>query len=132
MYSFNWPPVDLKLFPVLIVNDPIFSSGLASFAFKQKFEQILKNENIEIDNEMHKIMPLTIINVSSFQDMEQSLQDGDENIFNIIRYFDSISNKRRIPTEGTTVVLKTIEHSINKRIKHKLIANRIKNLTWIK
>ena len=76
-------------------------------------------------------MPLTIINVSDFQDMEQSLRDGDENIFNVIRYFDSISSKKRIPTEGTTVVLKTIEHSINKRIKHKLIANRIKNLTWL-
>src|SRR5690606_23257854 len=110
----------VKLFPILIVNDPIFSSGLASFAFKQKFEQALIDENIEIENEMHKIMPLTIINVSHFQDMEQSLHDGDENIFNIIRYFHSISSKKRIPTEGTSVVLKTIEHAINKRIKHKL------------
>jgi hypothetical protein len=128
--SFNFKR-KVKLFPVLVVNDPIFSSGLASFAFKQKFEQVFISENIEIENEMHKIMPLTIINVSDFQDMEQSLRDGDENIFNVIRYFDSISSKKRIPTEGTTVVLKTIEHSINKRIKHKLIANRIKNLTWL-
>lgn len=128
--SFNFNR-KVKLFPVLVVNDPIFSSGLASFAFKQKFEQSLIDENIEIENEIHKIMPLTIINVSDFQDMEQSLHDGDENIFNIIRYYQSISSKKRVPAEGTTVVLKTIEHAINKRIKHKLIANRIKNLTWL-
>ncbi|PHN99644.1 hypothetical protein CSC82_32950 [Rhodobacteraceae bacterium 4F10] len=128
--SFNFKR-KVTLFPVLVVNDPIFSSGLASFAFKRKFEHSLIDENIEIENETHKIMPLTIINVSDFQDMEQSLHDGDENIFNIIRYFHSISSKKRIPTEGTTVVLKTIEHAINKRIKRKLIANRIKNLTWL-
>lgn len=128
--SFNFNR-KVTLFPVLVVNDPIFRSGYASFAFKQKFEQTLLDENIEIENEFHKILPLTIINVSDFQDMEQSLHDGDENIFNIIRYYHSISNKERIQTEGTTVVLKTIEHAINKRIKHKLIANRIKDLAWL-
>lgn len=121
----------VKLFPLLIVNDPIFSSGLASFAFKQRFEKSLKKENIKIESDKHKIMPLTIINVSNFQDMEQCLQDGDENLFNIVRHSHSISHKERVASEGSFVVLKNIDHSINKLIKSKLIADRIINLSWL-
>lgn len=121
----------VKLHPMLIVNDPIFSSGFASFAFKRKFTELLKSENIEIENEQQIIFPLTIINVSELQELEQSLQDADENIFNIIRYYNSITNVNRVPKEGSFIVLKTIEHAINKRIKSKLIANRIKKLTWL-
>ncbi len=121
----------VNLFPVLIVNDPIFSSGLASFAFKRKFETSLKNHDNKINTDEHFIMPLTIINVSDLQEMEQALQDGDENIFNIIRHSHSISDKKRVPEEGSSVVLKNIEHSINKLIKSKLIANRIEKLSWL-
>lgn len=121
----------VKLHPVLIVNDPIFSSGYASFAFKIKFIELLKTENIDIENEKHFISPLTIINVSELQELEQSLQDGDENIFNILRYYISITNVKRIPKEGNLIVLKTMEHALNKRVKSKLIANRIKKLTWL-
>ena len=121
----------VKLYPVLIVNDPIFSSGLASFAFKRKFEVLLKEQEISINTDFHIITPLTIFNVSNLQDVEQSLQDGDENIFNIIRHSHSISDKKRVPTEGTTVVLKNIEQSINKLVKSKLIADRISKFTWL-
>lgn len=121
----------VKIFPVLIVNDPIFSSGYTSFAFRKKFTEILKSKNVEIDNEFHIIFPLCIINVSDLQDMEQSLCDGDENIFNILRYFFSIININRVATEGNFILLKTIEHAINKRIKSKLIANRIRKLFWL-
>lgn len=121
----------VKIHPVLIVNDPIFSSGYTSFAFRLKFVELLTAENIEIENEEHIIFPLSILNVSDLQDLEQSLHDGDENIFNILRYFFSITHVRRTQTEGNFIVLKTIEHAINKRIKSKLIANRIQKLKWL-
>lgn len=121
----------VKIFPVLIVNDPIFSSGYTSFTFRKKFVEILNANNVEIENDFHVIFPLTLINISGLQDIEQSLSDGNENIFNILRYFFSITNVKRIGAEGTFIVLKTIEHAINKRIKSKLIANRIRKLHWL-
>jgi len=121
----------VKIFPLLIVNDPIFSSGYTSFAFRNKFIELLKKEKIDIDNDNHIIFPLSIINVSELQDIEQSLHDGDENFFNLLRYFFSIINVSRIPTEGSFIVLKTIEQVINKRIKSKLIADRIQKLKWL-
>lgn len=121
----------IKIFPVLIVNDPIFSSGYTSFVFRRKFIELLNSKNIQIENNYHIIFPLSIINVSDLQDMEQSLNDGDENMFNILRYFFSITDVKRIPIEGSFIVLKTIEHAINSRIKSKLIANRIRKLHWL-
>ena len=122
----------VKLYPLLIANDPIFSSGYASWAFRRKFTQLLGVANIDIENEQHIIMPLTIVNVSDLQELEQSLHDGEENIFNILRYFFSITDVKRIPQEGNFIVLKTIDHAINKRIKSKLIADRIKSLNWLR
>lgn len=54
-------------------------------------------------------MPLTIINVSEFQQMEQSLHDQEENIFNLICYSYSIVNPMRIASEDTFLVLSTFE-----------------------
>lgn len=122
----------VKLYPVLIVNDPIFSTGWTSYVFRQKFNTILKSENIDIKNEKHNIMPLSIINVTALQNMEQSLHDGDINIFNIIRYSHSISDRKRLTLENQTVLLKTIDDAIDKKIKSKQVAKRIKNLTWLK
>lgn len=120
------------IYPVLIVNDPIFSSGFACYAFKKKLKELLEKENVEDDNSSHTIKSLTIFNVTDLQDMEQSLQDGDENIFNIIRYYHSSVNEDRIPTEGSDVVLKRISHTVNKRIPSKLISNRIKRYkNWL-
>jgi hypothetical protein len=121
----------VKLYPVIIANDPIFSSGYALFAFRRKFESLLKNANILMEDSNHKIMPLAIINVSDLQDIEQSLKNGDENIFNILRHYYSISSEKRITAEDSSAVLKTVSHSINKLTKDNLIANRVYTLKWL-
>lgn len=43
-------------------------------AFRRKFIHLLRVANIDIENEQHIIMPLTIVNVSDLQELEQSLQ----------------------------------------------------------
>jgi hypothetical protein len=121
----------VKLHPAIIANDPIFSSGYALFAFRRKFESLLKQEAIPQDDINYKIMPLAIINVSDLQDVEQSLKNGSENIFNILRHYYSISNEGRITAEDSSAVLNTVSHSINALIKNNLIANRIITLKWL-
>lgn len=123
----------VKIFPVLIVNDPILSSGAISFAFRLKFMEYLRSNNFDIENSKHQIMPLAIINVSELQQMEQSLHDHEENIFNFIRYFYSIVNPMRIASEGNFIVLRTFEQVLGKHLKNKLIAKRVTNLKkWFK
>ncbi|MFL9832553.1 hypothetical protein [Chryseobacterium terrae] len=121
----------VELFPTLIVNDVIFSSGSASMAFKKKFEKMLEDEKIEMDNDVQKINPLTIINVSDLQNIQNSLKYKKQNIFNIFRHYHSISSLEAIARTGNTSLgLLTVEHSINKLIKDNLVAN--KKLDWLK
>lgn len=120
----------VHLYPTLIVNDFIFSSGYTSMAFKRKFESLLLSENIEIENELHKIHPLTIINVADLQNIKMSLQLRKQSIFNIFRHYHSCSGYEAIQRTGeTTRGLLTVEHSINKLIKSNLVAN--KKFDWI-
>jgi hypothetical protein len=123
----------IRIFPLLIVNDPILSSGTISFAFRLKFIEYLKDNNFDIENSDHQIMPLAIINVSELQQMEQSLHDREENIFNFLRYLYSITNPARMALEGNFVVLRTFEQVLAKHLKNKLIAQRVINLKkWFK
>lgn len=123
----------LKIFPLLIVNDPILSSGAISFMFRLKFEKILKSNDVEIANSQHIIMPFAIVHVSELQQMEQSLADRDENIFNLLRYYHSITNPTRVAREGNFIVLRTFEQVLGKHLKNKIIANRIRRMkNWIK
>lgn len=123
----------ITIFPVLIVNDPILSSGTVAFAFRLKFMEYLKDNNFEIENSIHRIMPLAIINITELQQMEQSLHDREENIFNFLRYLFSITNPARIAFEGNFIVLRTFEQVLGKHIKNKLIAQRVINLKkWFK
>lgn len=127
--SFNFEN-KVEIFPTLIVNDFIFSSGYTSMAFKRKFENLLDAENIDIENDLHKIHPLTIINVADLQNIKMSLKFRKENIFNIFRHYHSSSSFKAIArTQNTSLGFLTVEHSINKLIKKNLVSN--KNFEWI-
>ncbi|WP_322969524.1 hypothetical protein [Faecalibacter sp. LW9] len=120
----------VELFPTLLVNDHIFSSGYSSMAFKKKFEELLLNEGIEIENQNHKIYPLTIINVNELMTISKSLEYGLENIFNIFRhYHSSTSIDMIIKTQNTNLGLLTIKDTINKLIKKNLLIN--KDFDWL-
>lgn len=127
--SFNFEN-KVELYPTLIVNDFIFSSGYTSMAFKKKFEKLLEAENIAIEDDSHRIHPLTIINVADLQNIKLSLKFRKENIFNLFRHYHSSSSFKAIArTQNTSLGLLTVEHSINKLIKENLVSN--KNIDWI-
>ncbi|KNB61162.1 hypothetical protein [Chryseobacterium aquaticum] len=127
--SFNFDR-KVEIFPTLIVNDVIFSSGWSSMAFKRKFEQMLFAENIAVENDQHKINPLTIINVSDLQNIQNSLKYKKQNIFNIFRHYHSVTSLESIARNGNTGLgLLTVEHSINKLVKDNLVS--MKKLDWL-
>ncbi|WP_196889987.1 hypothetical protein [Aureivirga sp. CE67] len=113
----------IKLYPLLIVNDPIISSNYAINAFRNKFKELLKDNNIEINSEEHLIYPLAIINTSDLQKIEQSLKNRDENIFNLLRHYHSITNNSIKKNQD---ILMTFSNTSDRIIKNKLISKRIK------
>lgn len=120
----------VELFPTLVVNDHIFSSGYSSMAFKKKFEELLLNEGIEFETQNHKIYPLTIINIDELLTISKSLEYGLENIFNIFRhYHSSTSIEMIIKTQNKDIGLLTVKDTINKLIRKNLIVNR--NFDWL-
>ncbi len=123
----------LTIYPLIIVNDPILSSGAISFMFRLKFVKALNDNGVEISNNQHTIMPLAIVHVSELQQMEQSLANRKENMFNLLRYYHSITNPARIASEGDFIVLRTFEQVLGKHLKNKIIADRIRKIkNWIK
>ena len=123
----------LTIYPLIIVNDPILSSGAISFMFRLKFVKALNATGVEMSTNQHIIMPLAIIHVSELQQMEQSLADRKQNIFNLLRYYHSITNPARVASEGNFIVLRTFEQVLGKILKNNIIANRIRKMkNWIK
>lgn len=121
----------VEIFPTLIVNDHIFSSGYASMAFKMKFEELLNEESLSIETDFHKIYPLTIINVADLQNIKMSLKYGKQNIFNIFRHYHSTSGQKAIKrTENTTLALLTIGNSVQKLINKEMMSD--KSFKWLK
>ncbi|CAD0007128.1 hypothetical protein [Flavobacterium chungangense] len=121
----------VQLYPILIVNDPIFSSSLASFVFKRKFNELLEKEGINKKAKEHNIKDLCIMNVSHLQDMEQSLIDKKNNFFKILDTYLLMSNYNNKANFNRYNFLRTFDHVLHAKIKEGLIANRIKGLKWL-
>lgn len=120
----------VEIFPTLIVNDHIFSSGYTSMAFKMKCGELMNEENITIETDFHKIYPLTIINVADLQSIRISLKYGKQNIFNIFRHYHSTSGFKAIERSGNTSLgLLTVGKSIDKLLDRSLLSNR--NIDWL-
>ena len=101
--------------------------------FRLKFVKALNATGVEMSTNQHIIMPLAIIHVSELQQMEQSLADRKQNIFNLLRYYHSITNPARVASEGNFIVLRTFEQVLGKILKNNIIANRIRKMkNWIK
>ena len=120
------------LYPILIVNDPIFNSGYSFLAFRKKFVELLEEEKVETENNQVRIMPLSIINVSELQDMEQSLKDRDQTLFNILRMHFSLTDKKRLTEETQYNILMNFSNVVNKAIpSEKHISARVRTFDWI-
>lgn len=121
----------LKIYPVIILNDSIFNFSFFSYVFKQKFTQILQSKNIEIENAERKIYPVTLILISDLQDIEQSLHNGNENLFNLIRYYHSVTHESMAPVLGEECMFQSFSDIVNKRIKSRYIADYVRSFKWI-
>lgn len=121
----------IHLYPMILVNEPILSSGLFNFPLRQQFEKMLIEENITLKSQDHYIWPLVIINIEEFQELEQSINDDDVDFFKIL---DSLHSKTSI--QGKIVKdkyksLLTMHSLINEKIEFdKLFPLRLKDYKW--
>jgi hypothetical protein len=121
----------VHLYPLILVNEPILSSGLFNFPLRQQFEKMLIEENINLKSKDHIIWPLVIMNIEEFQELEQSIKDDDIDFFKIL---DSLHSKTSI--KGKIVkdkykTLLTIHSLINEKIESdKLFPLRLKDFKW--
>jgi hypothetical protein len=121
----------VHLYPIILVNEPILSSGLFNFPLRQQFEKMLIKEDINLKSKDHIIWPLVIMNIEEFQELEQSIKDDDVDFFEIL---DSLHSKTSI--QGKIVKdkyksLLTIHSLINEKIEFdKLFPLRLKDFKW--
>ncbi len=122
----------IHLYPVVIVNEPILSSGLFNFPLRIKFEQLLENANIKMKTKDHLIWPLLIINIEEFQELEESLKDGSADLFKILRNFH---DKTRINGQYLSKnynELLNLTDIINHKIEPiKFFPERLRNYKWV-
>lgn len=120
-----------QIYPIIVVNDPIISSSVVTFVLKRKFNGLLENNGIDKKEKRHNIKDLCIINVSHLQEMEQSLKDRKVNFFKLLDYYLLLSDTKNGANIKKHKYFRTFDHVLNAKIKHDLIADRIKNWTWL-
>ncbi len=118
----------IEIYPVIMVQEPIIGSEYASIAFKKAFIRLLEQHEVEKEDEIRFIHNLTIIHVSELEIIEQSICDGDESLFNLIRHHLSVSSHEMIRKINDPYVLtRSFKHSISILLKRKAISRRARN-----
>lgn len=124
----------VHLFPVVIVNEPILSSGLFQFPLRLKFETMLERENIQMKTKEHLIWPLLIINIEELIELEQSLKERSADIFTLLKAFHDktrimLNKKRKKSSFNELLSLTSI---INQKVNtKKLFPERLKGYEWV-
>ncbi len=121
----------VHLYPIILVNEPILSSGLFNFPLRRKFESMLIAENICIKSKEHKIWPLIIINIEELQELEQSIFERKIDFFKMLNsYYDKTSIKGKF-TKNKYKSLLTLHNIINEKIESEnLFPKRLKDYKW--
>lgn len=121
----------IHLYPIILVNEPILSSGLFNFPLRQKFEKMLLKENITLKSQDHYVWPLLIMNIEEFQELEQSIEDDDIDFFKILDSFHSKTSIKGKTVKDKYKSLLTMHNLINEKIEFdKLFPLRLKNFKW--
>ena len=120
----------VKLYPLLLLNEPILSLGSSNLAFRKKFDELLIKGGISRETDVVRIMPLSIMNISELQDVEQALTDREETIFNIFQMQFSATDLRKIKT--TFEAATPLNLIINKHIQNsKRITDKVRLFKWL-
>ncbi|GFZ76015.1 hypothetical protein GCM10011531_00790 [Aquaticitalea lipolytica] len=120
----------LKIYPLLLLNEPIISLGPSNLAFRKKFDEMLSAKGIDKEFKSIRIMPLSILNISEFQDIEQSIIDRDQCLFNLFQMHFSATDFTKIKTTHEAATPLSI--IINKHIPHhKKISKDVRKFKWL-
>lgn len=122
----------VQIYPVIIVNDSIISSSIVAFVLKRKFNELLQKENINTKSKDHNIRDLCIINVSHLQEMEQNIKDRKNNFFNLLDTYLLMSDYNNKANFKRYNFLRTFDHVLHSKVKEGIIADRIKDLKWLR
>lgn len=121
----------VQIYPVIIINDPIVSSGIVPFVLKRKFNELLQKHEVIKKNKDHNIKELIIINISDLQEMEQSLKDKKVDFFALLDLYLIMSDYTNKANYKGYNFLRTFNHALATKIKDGLIADRIKGIKWL-
>lgn len=118
------------IYPALILNEPIISLGFANFAFRRRFERLLHQNNIPIETEYYRIMPLSILNIMELMDIEETLKERKQTLFNLLRVQMSNTSKRR--AQNSFDLAKPFSWVVNSWIPQKCrVSIEILNFKWL-
>lgn len=121
----------VQIYPVIIINDPIVSSGIVPFVLKRKFNELLNKYEVIKKTKDHNIKDLIIINISDLQEMEQSLKDRKVDFFALLDLYLIMSDYTNKANYKGYNFLRNFNHALVAKIKDDLIADRIKGIKWL-
>lgn len=120
----------VKLYPLLLLNEPILSLGPSNLAFRKKFNQLLTTKGIDKETDTVRIMPLSIINISELQDLEQTICDREQTLFNLFQMHFAATDLKKIKT--TFEAATPFSFIINRHItNHKRISKNVRKFKWL-
>jgi hypothetical protein len=109
----------IEVYPILLVNEPIFSLGYAQCALRAKFKSRIKELAILESSQRLAVSELIIIHISELERIQQSVIDRDQSIFNIIRHH------LKMLDAGLKVT--TVSYTLSKLLKVKAIPRNTKS-----
>lgn len=121
----------VQIYPIIVVNEPIISSSIATFPLKRKFTELLEKGGINKKAKEHNIKELIILNVSHLQDLEQNLKNNNVDFFNLLDFYLQISNIKNPANAKNYNFLRTFDHVLFEKVKDDLIADRVRNFNWL-
>jgi hypothetical protein len=117
------PKNKVFIYPVLVTNEPIMSSGLCSQVFGEKFKELLNEKGIEIDNKSYRINRITVVHISEFERLQQSLKDKDFRLDSFLQSYNDNTNSDLTRNFHSQFI--TFDSLIRKKIKGKAIPQNI-------
>lgn len=121
----------VHLYPVIVINDPVISSGMVPFVLKRKFNELLEKEGINKKEQRHLIKDLCVMNISHLQEMEQKLKENEIDFFEIMDYYLSISELNNRANFKGYQFLRAFDQVLGNKLKDGLISSRIRDLKWL-
>ncbi len=122
----------VHIYPAIVVNEDILTSGTFSFILRKKFDSLLDEHNISKKNKNQLIKPLLIISIEQLQELEQSLSENSLDFFNFLdSYYEKIRVKKGLFSKRYDI-LTSITHMIKRKVENKKhFPKRLRSFEWL-